>query len=214
MARKIIWIFAWPIYRLFVAIFFKFEVKGTDNLKNLKKPFIIAANHASYLDGELIVVALPWFSAYFPIRYGAAEYYYNQLVLGTILWILGGFPIKQGIGIEQSLKQAVNLLKNNEVVGIFPEGKISRNGDLGKGKPGISYLALKTGCQILPVGIAGSYNLSVKSVIFERRKITVNFGKPFFIQEYIGQRNPDPEKDREILIKGAQIVMDKIKKLL
>lgn len=217
MWRRIIWAFSWLIYRLFINIFFKFEIRGRENYKNLKKPFIIASNHASYLDGEIISIAFHWNSRFFPIRFMAAEYYYNQLILGSILWFLGSFPVKQGIGIDKALELAVKLIRNDEVVGIFPEGKKTRDGNLGEGKPGISYLALKTGAMILPIGLSGTFGLSPANIllgIFKRRKIIISFGKPFYLKDYVGKHNPDPEKDREILLKGAEIVMKKIKKLI
>lgn len=208
-----IWLFAWPAYRLFTAVFFQFEAKGKENLRNLNKPFIIAANHASYLDGELIVVAFPWNSKFFPIRYMAAEYYYNQMILGTILWILGGFSIVQKIGLDKSLSPAVSLLNKGDIIGIFPEGKKTKNGQFGEAKPGVTYLALKTDTPILPIGVSGTFGLDIKTIIFGRRKIAINFGKPFYLKDFVGNINPDPEKDREILIKGAQITMEKIKEL-
>lgn len=211
--RKIIWLFAWPVYRLFTAVFFQFEARGKENLRNLDKPFIIAANHASYLDGELIVVAFPWNSEFFPIRYMAAEYYYKKLFLGSILWLLGGFPVIQRIRLDESLALAVSLLKNGSVIGIFPEGKKTRDGNFGEAKPGVAYLALKSGLPILPVGISGTFGLNIKTIIFNRRKIAINFGKPFYLKDLVGNIGPDPEKDREILIKGAQIAIEKIKEL-
>lgn len=211
--RKIIWLFAWPVYRLFTAIFFKFEVKGRENLRNLNKPFIIAANHASYLDGEFIVVAFPWNSEFFPIRYMAAEYYYKKLFLGSILWLLGGFPVIQGVRLDESLASTVSLLKDGNVVGMFPEGKKTGDGQFGEAKPGVAYLALKSDLPILPVGISGTFGLDIKTILFGRRKIAINFGKPFYLKDFVGNINPDTKKDREILIKGAQITMEKIKEL-
>ncbi|OGZ32756.1 MAG: hypothetical protein A3H02_02130 [Candidatus Niyogibacteria bacterium RIFCSPLOWO2_12_FULL_41_13] len=214
--RKIVWMFFWPLYRLFAELFFQFEIKGGENLKNLKKPFILAANHASYLDGEFIVVAFPWNSEFFPIRYMAAEYYYKKLFLGSILWLLGGFQVVQGIGLDESLAPAVSLLlKNSDVVGVFPEGKITKDGNFGEGKPGVAYLALKTNLPVLPVNISGSFGLNnIKTVVFGRKKVGITFGKPFYLKDYVGEHNPDPEKDKEILIKGTKIVMEKIKDTL
>lgn len=211
--RKIILLFVWPVYRLFMAIFFKFKVKGRENLRNLNKPFIIASNHASYMDPELIAVAFSWNSKFFPIRYITGAPYYNKLILGTIIWILGGFPVVQGIGLDKSLASAIYLLKDGDVVGVFPEGKKTRDGTFSEAKPGVAYLALKTGLPILPVGVSGTFGLSVKTILFDRRKIAINFGKPFYLKDFIGDINPDPEKDKEILIKGAQIAMEKIKEL-
>lgn len=211
--RKIVLLFVWPAYRFFIAIFFQFEAKGKENLRHLNKPFIIASNHASYLDPELIAAAFPWNSEFFPIRYITGAPYYNKLILGTIIWILGGFPVIKKIGIDKSLAGAVSLLNKGDIVSIFPEGKKTRDGQFGEAKPGVSYLALKSGLPILPVGISGTFGLNIKTILFGRRKITINFGELFYLKDFVGNINSDPEKDREILIKGAQITMEKIKEL-
>lgn len=181
MIRKFIWNFTWLAVRPILIIFCRFKVYGKENLLKLEKPFIIAAAmHANYADPFIAAAALPFNSDFFPIRYMTKANIFDKSVLREILKIYGAFRVEYNIGIENSLKDAVSLVKNGEVVGIFVEGGKSRNGKLGEIKPGAAYLALKTDIPVLPLALSGTFNLNVVNLLFRRNKVVVSFGQPIF----------------------------------
>lgn len=97
---------------------------------------------------------------------------------------MGCFPVKQGPASEQAINKAIELLKNGELVMIFPEG--TRNG-LAKGvkpKKGAALIAIKAGVPIIPMGITGSFKPFTK--------IVMNIGKPIDTAEYGNSDNVDP----------------------
>ena len=128
-------------------MFFKFKVEGVENIPR-KTNFIVVANHASFLDPLCIMVAIPM-----KIHCIAANYLYR------IKWI-GWFLRKtETIPVGNSSKMAISLLEEGKVVGLFPEGAISRDGRLRNFRRGAALLAKITGRPILPCAIIGAYEI-------------------------------------------------------
>lgn len=97
---------------------------------------------------------------------------------------MGCFPVKAGPASEQAINKAIELLKNGELVMIFPEG--TRNG-IAKGvkpKKGAALIAIKAGVPIIPMGITGSFKPFTK--------VVMNIGKPIDISEYRNGEDVDP----------------------
>ena len=102
-------------------------VSGRENIP-LQGPFLVVSNHLSVSDPVLIGVKLKrrvifmakeelfrnWFSRYFVVQFGA-------------------FPVYRGSSNRDALRQANQILKQGKVLGMFPEGKRSREGSLTPG---------------------------------------------------------------------------------
>ena len=104
------------------------------------------------------------------------------------------FPVKRGKQDVDAIKNALKIINKGEILGIFPEG--SRHGD-GKAKNGATYIALKTGTPIIPVGIKGELKPFKKAI--------VSFGKPLSFEEYQSKK---PSK--ETLDKVSDTLMNEI----
>lgn len=173
------------INKILFRYFLHLKVIHGERLKNLKGPLIIVANHISRSDPFFIGAALPFWSRVFPIRFAIApEYYYNPFLF-PFLWLLAGFPIRQGIGLENSLKTPLTLLRRGQVVGWFPEGKIRRVGEQTKAKRGIGYLALATNTPIVPIKIENSSKLTVWKFFTRAVWTTIHIGEAFIIPQEI-----------------------------
>ena len=90
--------------------------------------------------------------------------------------LLGAFPVRRGEGDRESLRTAVRLLKEGQIVNIFPEGHRS-HGQLIRGLPGVSLIALMADAPVVPVAIINS------RAVFHgfRPTVTVRYGEPFTI---------------------------------
>ena len=100
----------------------------------------------------------------------------------------------------ESIKISLKLLKNNELLMIFPEG--TRNG-MAKGvkpKDGAIKLAIKANVPIVPVGVQGDFR--------PFRKIKINIGKPIYYSKYKEEIN-----NREVLEQLTENLMKNIVKL-
>ncbi|MCC7212812.1 MAG: 1-acyl-sn-glycerol-3-phosphate acyltransferase [Candidatus Brocadia sp.] len=138
-----------------------------------KGPLIVAANHFSYMDP----VAL---QSMFPrrIAFMMTELYYE----GRGKWLfqlLHCICVKEQGSNRAALKQGMEVLNKNDVLGIFPEGGVSREGLLQEGNPGIGFLALKSGAPVIPAFISGTYQALPKGAKIPKiSRITITFGKP------------------------------------
>ena len=107
--------------------------------------FIVAANHASYLDIPLLGCGMrrrAWFlgrSDLFPVP-----------GLKAICQWLGWIPLRIGRLDRDAFGKAVDLIKEGKVVVIFPEGRRSLDGRLQSPKPGIGVIVAQTGCPVVP----------------------------------------------------------------
>lgn len=100
--------------------------------------------------------------------------------------------------LEEYMRETVHILNDNGVVLIFPEGKIARLEEDRIAKPGLAYLAKKTGAPIIPLRIK---KIS-KGSLFRRTVIEISFGKSILLAD------TDFSKDK--LAKDSQKVLDLI----
>lgn len=133
--------------RFFVRIYFRLTVHGKENVPK-DRPFILCCNHTSISDVVFLIAVCPR-----PIHFMAkAELFKNPLVR-WFLRKMGAFPVVRGSGGREALDRSIALLKNGEILGIFPEGTRSRDGRPKKGKAGTAFIIAETGAPVLPVSI-------------------------------------------------------------
>jgi 1-acyl-sn-glycerol-3-phosphate acyltransferase len=142
--------------------------------------------HREYFTGKNAII--------FPFNYFAILYVRAN----------GCIPVeKAGGDLAKALGEAVRVLNTGgENFWIYPEGVMSRDGDLHQGKRGVAYLHQQTNVPIVPVGIRGNFRaFKLKNLILRRSKITLVFGKPIYSL---------PSKTLE---EGANFVMERIAEL-
>ena len=111
----------------------------------------------------------------------AKEELFRSLMLRAIVQGYGAFPVRRGQLDRAALRWSLAALQNEEVIGMFPEGKRSPNAQLQSPQPGTSLLAARSGVPLLPVAISGSERVKGISVIWHRPQITVTIGRPFLL---------------------------------
>ena len=145
ISRLIVWLFVNCIYRL--------RVNGIENLPE-KGGVIYVCNHVSYID-VLIMSAI----SRRPIRFLMHYKLFQAPVLGTISRIAKAIPIasaKEDPDMkENAFKEAHAALKEGEIIGIFPEGGITRDGHLSEFKRGVEYLAHDAQVSVVPMALQG-----------------------------------------------------------
>jgi len=84
--------------------------------------------------------------------------------------------------VGRSSERAIEFLNQNKIVGLFPEGRCSRDGKLREFRRGASLLALKTGRPIVPCAILGTYEALPLTAKFPKVKpIKVKIGRPIYL---------------------------------
>lgn len=212
--QKIGYVISWIALNFFTRL----EINGRENLKNLGKPLILASNHTSEFDPAIFALILPIFSRLFPLYYVAfSKEKYGQFGLRSFLYggklfnLFGAYPLNYGHkDYEISLENHINLLKLGRTVCIFPEGRITKNGNLSPAHGGVAYLSYISSADVMPISINTFYNLSFKDFILRKRKVVVNIGLSIKTKEIVPQENPTVEDFKM----GGQKVVDEIGKLL
>lgn len=158
-------------FYIFFRLLFRWQVKGVSNIPN-QGPVILCSNHISNLDPPLVG------SGFFhrQVHFMAKEELFHIPVISFLIRRFGAFPIKRGMSDRKALKTALQILKNGEILGIFPEGTRSKTGELGPGLSGAALFALRSDAVVIPVAVIGPYRLF--------GKLTVVYGEPLDLSEF------------------------------
>jgi 1-acyl-sn-glycerol-3-phosphate acyltransferase len=170
-----IYSFCRTILRGVYAVLFRLEARGLENIP-AAGPVILCSNHISNFDPPTVGVRLNR-----KIHYMAKSELFRVPLFGSLIKALGAFPVNRGGVSKDSIKTAIALLKDGNVMGIFPEGSRNRGGDAAK--KGAALIALRSGAVVIPVAISGSYKLF--------RKTVVAYGKPVDLSEFIHSSSGD-----------------------
>ena len=161
-------------------MFFRGEVSGLENLPK-DGSFLIAANHASFLDPPFIGSQVPRQIAYFARK--------TLWKGGLISWWLdevGTIPVDRDGGQDVSaIKRVLKALKNDKGLILFPEGTRTSDGHLQEPKAGVGLIACRAQVPVIPARIFGSYNAYGKGRPLRLgTPVTIVFGEPILPEEY------------------------------
>ncbi|PKP55042.1 1-acyl-sn-glycerol-3-phosphate acyltransferase [Candidatus Atribacteria bacterium HGW-Atribacteria-1] len=171
---------------LLLKLFWRMEVIGIENLPKTGG-LIVASNHVSYLDPVVLGTSMKR-----KISFITKKEAFNNIFGSFILKNLNAFPVNRESIDILAFKKAISILREGGVLGIFPEGTRSLNGELQELKLGVIKIAMKTGIPILPVGIIGTHKIYSHGKNFPtlfKYKITVYYGPlQYFDKGKIGDR--------------------------
>lgn len=148
---------------------------------------IVASNHESLLDPPVLGSAIPHRQVYFM----AKKELFDVPVLGRLLIAFGTFAVERGSADRRAMDQAIRLLDEGRVLGIFPEGTRSSDGSLKKGRTGAALLALRAGVPVVPAGVFHTQQAMRRKLIPGGRAFGVRFGPPIPVE-----REAEPGKAR------------------
>jgi 1-acyl-sn-glycerol-3-phosphate acyltransferase len=151
----------------------RLEILGEENLPK-SGPLLVVGNHFSFIDPVAFVRMAPW-----PIEFvGGAATPHAPLWTHIIPFLWGYHKLYRGTGSRDALRAGEEILKKGGVLGIFPEGGNWAT-VLRPARPGVAFLATRTGAKILPIGLYGFTEVFPSLGHFKRAKATIHIGKPF-----------------------------------
>ncbi len=196
------------VLRVLLRLAFKTRVEGRENVPR-EGPVILVANHLSMLDPLVLGCAINR-----PIRFMAKHDLFSNRLFAFVLMHLGAFPVRRGQADRQAFHMAFEILSRGQVLGMFPEGTRSLDGELGQPYSGAAILAEKTGAPVVPVGIVGTGRVMRKGTALPRSgRIAVRVGRPI----YAARSGPDVagrEGDRREFANVKEVMMRHIAELL
>ena len=144
LLRLLLWIAAHTLYRL--------DLKGQENIP-ARGGALLTPNHASWVDAILLIAATDR-----PIRFLMFKGVYDHPLIKPFAKMLKIIPIASDQGPREmihSLREASEALRNGEVVCIFPEGEITRIGQMLPFRRGFERIIKGIDVPIIPVNIDG-----------------------------------------------------------
>ncbi len=147
-----------PVYRLlrfffgvYLRMFHLLRIKGTKRIP-ATGPVILCANHSSYFDSMLLALCTRR-----RVHFLIHQSFYHHPLLGWFVRKCGAIPVTQHGSDKEAMSRALAILKEGGVLGIFPEGRLTRTGQPNEGKPGAALLAAAGGAVVVPVTISGAF---------------------------------------------------------
>lgn len=192
--------FFWLLFILLtlpMCLFLPMKVFGKKHY-NKKKKYIVVCNHQSILDPVILDFHLGK-----RIRFIAKkELWKNKEKSFLFDTVLGCIPVDRSKGLTISAtKEVYLLLKNNESLGLFPEG--TRNSEPNHDmqiKSGACLFAIKSKTPILPCYITS------KPKLFSKNNLLI--GKPFELSEFY-----DKKLDKDTLVEAQELLLQKMNEL-
>ena len=184
-----------PLGRVFARV----DAHGVQHLDNLRGPAIFAANHQSHFDTPVILDALPprwrytiapamakeFFRAHFhPQLVSRGEFLKNSANYYLAALFFNAFPLPQReTGTRQTLRHIGELVDRGASILIFPEGRRTADGSIGRFQPGVAMIAARLGVPVVPVRLDGVDRILHQTWKFPRRGVAkVSFGPPISLK--------------------------------
>lgn len=195
------WVFlsvALKMLKSVLRIFFRLEVMGMENLP--KPPFIIAANHASNMDGFVIGTAVP-LKLYRRLFFQGFQTYFTGWWLPRLFGRLAhAIPIDPEGFLGDALRSSSFILRQEGVLCIFPEGGRSFDGRVMPFKKGLGIISLRHNVPVVPALIEGTFGALPRGARWPKcRKVRLTFGRALNPSDLDRSRMPERADEAQFL---------------
>ncbi|MBI5090704.1 MAG: 1-acyl-sn-glycerol-3-phosphate acyltransferase [Actinobacteria bacterium] len=166
----------------FTRLWCRVSIEGREHVPK-EGPFLLTPVHRSILDTPISACVTRR-----RLRFMGADKYWKSKQFGRLLSALGGFPVTRGTADREALQRCIAILQGGEPLVLFPEGERKQGDVVQPLFDGATYIAVKAGVPIVPVGIGGSARAMPKGAKFiYPRKVRVVVGPA--IQVPVGESN-------------------------
>jgi 1-acyl-sn-glycerol-3-phosphate acyltransferase len=187
-------------------------VQGDDNIP-LEGPAILACNHVSFVDAVLLMAASPR-----PIYFVMDHRIFQFPVLGALFRLAKAIPIaprgEDPATYDAAFERAAQVLREGDLLAIFPEGAIARDGQLQEFKGGIMKVLERAAADgvrppVIPMALTGLWG-SFFSRVEEGRAMVRPFRRGAFsrVGLEIGSTVPAAEAQPALLRQRVKALMD------
>lgn len=165
----------------FCHLIFRIKVEGEENFPK-EGSCMVCANHLSNWDAVILIIALKR-----KVHFLAKSELFKFKPLKAILNCAGVISLKRGTADVGAIKSAMEILKNDKVLGMFPTGTRAKKIADAKPKSGAALIASRMGTNVVPIYIKSNYKLF--------SKVTLYIDKPVNLEQYKGTKLSGDELD-------------------
>ncbi len=178
--RNLCQTFVFLISRTFMSV----RVEGVENLRTLDTPVVFMPNHISYYDAIAVLRVMPYKFRKKIALAAARDVLYEEYA--KFSWLVelffNSYPLSrlEDESIKLGLENTGTLIDLGYSIVIFPEGKVSLDGNLQPLKLGAGFMAVEMDVAIVPIKIEGADKIAPYGCVFPRRHavVKVKIGKP------------------------------------
>jgi 1-acyl-sn-glycerol-3-phosphate acyltransferase len=181
-----------PFLRLFVRPW----VEGLENVPD-EGPAILASNHLSFSDSIFLPLVVPRHITFL----AKSEYFTGKGIKGRLKAFffksIGQVPIDRSGGSASmaAIDTGRRILDEGSLLGIYPEGTRSPDGQLYRGRTGVARMALEAGVKVIPVAMIDTEKIQPPGKVFPKiMRVGIKIGRPLDFSRYAGM-----EGDRFVL---------------
>jgi len=162
------------VFRLF------FGLRLSDAAALPDGPVLLAANHRSFIDPLVLGGAVDR-----RVTYMMHARFYDKPALNWFFRMARCIVVEDSGENTATLRAALEVLAAGKVVGIFPEGHISRDGRLAPLEPGLAFLARRSDAPVVPVWISGTREVLPRGARWPRRaRLRVSTGRILRMRDF------------------------------
>jgi 1-acyl-sn-glycerol-3-phosphate acyltransferase len=200
----------WIVGKLVLHTWFQLKAEGVENLPK-NTAVMLVANHSSHLDGPAVIASV---NRYMGQVYSLAakDYFFNTPTKAKICQhVLDMIAFQRRGSSVDCLKACQEVIADNKMILIFPEGTRSVTGELQPFKMGTGFLALQLNIPIVPVHIQGSFEAFPKGARRpNRHPIRVKFGQPIAIDSYQNRTDKGSRQLCQEIIHDIRIAIEQL----
>ncbi|HET7338297.1 MAG TPA: lysophospholipid acyltransferase family protein [Candidatus Dormibacteraeota bacterium] len=180
--------------------FCRLTIQKRELLRNLNGPAVFVANHVSALDAVVMAEALPPRYRHRSVVVAAKDSIFKRRWEARLAQVtVDAFPIPRGGGARAHLDYLKELITNKWSVIIFPEGRLTATGAIGKFRKGAAILAIDTGSPVVPAFMDGMFQVMPRFRRVPRPgQVTVTFAEPV---------HPEPREDYDTFTSRIEAIV-------
>ncbi len=193
LMRFIVW--------MLVNIGYRLKTRGLENIPD-EGPAVVVCNHVSYMDALVVVGCCRR-----PIRFVMDHQIFRIPLLNFVFRTAGAIPIASAREnpklLERAYDRVARYLEEGEVVGIFPEGRLTPDGAIGPFKSGIEQIIQRTPAPVVPMALRGMWGS-----FFSRRygKAMSHFPRRFWSRIELTAGEPVPAEQATSTLLRERVV--------
>ncbi len=157
--------------RLFLPVLARVEIEGLDRFPR-KGPLIVVGNHTGAMEVVLLTIYAPRIIEYL----GSVDIPHEGFV-SVFIYLYDFIPVFRGNASRESLEAGLEVLRQDAVLGLFPEGGIWEPA-IRRAQAGVAWLSYHGQAPVLPIGFGSTHGALGELLRLKRPKLTMRVGEP------------------------------------